>query len=192
MRRAVYAMRIWCITYPGVPKGATVKKFLRVGVVAASAIAAAVLVGAAWADTNASDAKIVPFTAKYAGTATVKITDGIADIVANGAGTGKPIGKSKITGKGKGDSTQQPCVPFTGPGSMTGIKGNINFLVLPGASGCGDEEGNVFSVSGRAKVVKGTKAFKTAKGTLKFTGVYDRGQGTFSIKFTGKLTVITP
>ena len=168
------------------------KRFLQAGVVALVATTAAVVVGAAWAGTTASDAKIVPFTAKYAGTATVKITDGIADIAANGVGAGTPIGKSKITGKGKGDSTQQPCVPFTGPGSMTGIKGNINFLVLPGASGCGDEEGNVFSVSGRAKVVKGTKVFKTAKGTLKFTGVYDRGQGTFSIKFTGKLHRSTP
>ncbi|MBM2822397.1 MAG: hypothetical protein HW413_1143 [Thermoleophilia bacterium] len=165
------------------------RKFLRAGVVALGVAAAAVLVGTAWAGTESGNAKIVPFTAKYAGTATVKITDGIADIAANGVGTGTPIGKGKITGKGKGDSTQQPCVPFTGPGSMTGTKGNINFLVLPGASGCGDEEGQVFSVSGRAKVLKGTKAFKTAKGTLKFTGVYDRGQGTFSIKFTGKLTV---
>jgi hypothetical protein len=170
-------------------KGATVKMFVRTGAVAIGVVIAAVVIGTAWAGTAASEAKIVPFTAKYAGTATVKITDGIADIAANGAGTGTPIGKSKITGKGKGDSTVQPCVPFTGPGSMTGIKGNINFLVLPGSSGCGDEEGNVFSVSGRAKVTKGTKAFKTAKGTLKFTGVYDRGQGTFSIKFIGKLTV---
>ena len=165
------------------------KTFLRAGVVALAAATAVVVVGAAWAGTESGNAKIVPFTAKYAGTATVKITDGIADIAANGAGTGTPIGKSKITGKGKGDSTVQPCVPFVGPGSMTGIKGNISFLVLPGSSGCGDEEGNVFSVSGRAKVTKGTKAFKTAKGTLKFTGVYDRGQGTFSIKFIGKLTV---
>jgi hypothetical protein len=158
-------------------------------VVALAAAVAVVVVGVAWAGTEAGNAKIVPFTAKYAGTATVKITDGIADIAAGGVGAGTPIGKGKIVGKGKGDSTQQPCVPFTGPGSMTGTKGNINFLVLPGSTGCGDEEGNIFSVSGRAKVTKGTKLFLRAKGTLKFTGVYDRGQGTFSIKFTGKLTV---
>jgi hypothetical protein len=153
------------------------------------AATAAVVVGVAWAGTEADNVKVVPYTAKYAGTATVKITDGIADIAASGIGAGIPIGKGKITGKGKGDSTQQPCVPFTGPGAMTGTKGNINFLVLPGSTGCGDEEGNIFSVSGRAKVTKGTKLFLRAKGTLKFTGVYDRGQGTFSIKFTGKLTV---
>ena len=165
------------------------RKFLRAGVVAAVAVTAAIVVGVAWAGTESGNAKVVPFTAKYAGTATTKVTDGIADIVASGKGAGVPIGKGTISGKGKGDTTQQPCVPFTGPGSMTGTKGNISFLVLPGSTGCGDEEGNVFSVSGRVKVTKGTKAFKTAKGTLKFTGVYDRGQGTFSIKFTGKLTV---
>ena len=163
------------------------KKFLRAGLIALAASIAAVVVGAAWAGT-ASEAKIVPFTAKYAGTAVVKVTDGVADIAASGVGTGVPIGKGKITGKGTGDTNQQPCVPFTGPGVMTGTKGNLSFQVVTG-SGCGDEEGNVFSVQGRAKVLKGTKLFKKVKGTLKFTGVYDRGQGTFSIKFTGKLTV---
>ena len=28
-----------------------------------------------------------------------------------------------------------------------------------------------------------------AKGTLKFTGTYDRSSGTFTVKFTGKLTL---
>jgi hypothetical protein len=72
--------------------------------------------------------------------------------------------------------------------NTTGTK--ILFKVLPGSTGCGDEEANVFSVSGRAQVTGGTKAFRKAKGSLKFTGVYDKGQGTFSVKFTGKLTVL--
>ena len=156
---------------------------------ALAAATAAVVVGAAWAGTSQRSVKIVPFTAKYAGTATAKVTDGVADIAANGVGTGKPIGKGKITGKGKGNSNQQPCVPFTGPGSMTGTKGNINFVVLPGSTGCGDEEGQSSASPAGPRCLKGTKIFKKAKGTLKFTGVYDRGQGTFSIKFTGKLTV---
>jgi len=187
MRRTRNAASIRCIADTRVPGGATVKNFLRAGVVALTASTAALVVGIASAGTT-GQAKTMPFTAKYAGTAVVKVTDGIADIAANGVGTGKPIGKGKITGKGKGDSTQQPCVPFTGPGVMTGAKGNLSFQVLTG-TGCGDEEGNVFSVTGRAKVLKGTKLFKKVKGTLKFTGVYDRGQGTFSIKFTGKLLV---
>ena len=50
--------------------------------------------------------------------------------------------------------------------------------MIPPSSGCGDEEGNVFSISGKAKVTGGTKLYKKATGTLKLTGVYDRGAGT--------------
>lgn len=165
------------------------KKVLRAGAVALVTATAATVVGAAWAGT-ASEAKIVSFTAKYAGTATTKVTDSVATIAANGAGTGTLIGKSKITGNGLADTSQQPCVPFTGPGSMANTTGTkILFKVLPGSTGCGDEEGNVFSVTGRAQVTGGTKAFRKAKGSLKLTGVYDKGQGTFSVKFTGKVTV---
>jgi hypothetical protein len=163
-----------------------VRKFLRAGVVALAAATAAVVVGAAWAGTEADSVKVIPFAAAYAGTATTKVTDDVVDIVANGVGAGIPIGKGRITGKGKG-LKQEPCVPFTGPGSMTGTKGNINFMVVPGSEGCGGE-GDSVSIVGRAKVTKGTKLFLRAKGTLKFTGVYDSAAGTFKVKFTGKLT----
>ena len=131
------------------------------------------------------------FTAKYAGTATVKVTDNVADIARTASARGTLIGKSKITGKGKGDASQQPCVPFTGPGSMTNSKGTkLNFKVLPGfVRVAATKRGKSSASCGRAKVLGGTKVFKKAKGNLKLTGVYDRGQGTFSIKFTGKLTV---
>lgn len=145
--------------------------------------------GTAWA-TPSGEARVVAFTARYAGTATTKVTDSVATIAANGAGTGTVIGKSKVTGNGVADTSQQPCAPFTGPGVMANATGTkITFKVVAGSSGCGDEEGNVFSLSGRALVLGGTKAFRKAKGSLKFTGVYYRGEGTFSVKFTGKLTV---
>lgn len=166
------------------------KNVLRSGVVVLATVASALLVGAAWAGTSAEAKKIVTFKAKYAGTAAVKVTDQVADIAATGPGTGTLIGKSKVTGKGKGDASQQPCVPFTGTGLMSNTSGTtIKFSVLPGSSGCGDEEGNVFSISGKAKVTGGTKLYKKATGTLKMTGVYDRGAGTFSITFSGKITV---
>lgn len=166
------------------------KNVLRAGVVALVAVAAALVVGAAWAGTATEAKKIVTFKAKYAGTAAVKVTDDVADISATGPGLGTLIGKSKVTGKGKGDASQQPCVPFSGTGLMSNTTGTtIKFQVLPSSSGCGDEEGNVFSISGRAKVTGGTKLYKKAIGTLKLTGVYDRGAGTFSITFTGKITV---
>ena len=43
-------------------------------------------------------------------------------------------------------------------------------------------------LSGKAAIVKGTGVLAKIRGTLKFTGVYDRGAGTFTVKFKGKLT----
>lgn len=164
--------------------------FRRTGVLALAGALAAVLAGAALAGTASPAVKIVTFKGKYAGTATTKITDNIADIAATGTGLGTLIGKSKVTGKGKGDTGQQPCVPFNGLGSLANATGTkLNFQVLPSSQGCGDEGGHVFSLNGRAKILSGTKAYKGAKGTLKLTGVYDRDQGTFSITFTGKITL---
>ena len=97
------------------------------------------LVLAGIAATVAFAATTVPFTAKYAGTAVTKATDNVVDITANGKGTGTLIGLGKITGAGKGDSSQQPCVPFTGLGKMSGPGGTITFKVNPQSSGCGDE-----------------------------------------------------
>lgn len=159
----------------------------------AYALAAAALVLAMGAGSAlAVTPKKVLFAAAYSGTAVVKVTDNVADIAANGTGKGTLIGAGKITGIGKGDASQQPCVPFTGPGSITGsgktAKTKLTFKVLDSSSGCGDEAGKVFSISGKAMVVKGTGALAKAKGTLKFTGIYDRDAGTFSIKFKGTLT----
>ena len=137
----------------------------------------------------ASSAKIVVFTATYSGTATTKVTDNVADISASGTGKGTPLGAGKISGVGKGDTSVQPCVPFTGPGTMTGTgKNKLSFKVIAGSTACGDEAGQVFSISGKAAVVKGTGVLAKVRGTLKFTGTYDREAGTFAVKFKGKLT----
>jgi hypothetical protein len=138
----------------------------------------------------ATKPKKVPFTATYTGTAVVQVTDQVAAISANGTGKGTMLGTSTITGKGTADASQQPCAPFTGPGTMTAANGTkLAFTFVSGSQGCGDEQGQVFSVSGKASVTSGGGALKKAKGLLKFNGVYDRGQGTFSVKFTGILAV---
>jgi len=130
----------------------------------------------------------IAFTAKYAGTAVTKVTDNVVDISATGTGKGTVIGAGKVSGKGTGDTSQQPCVPFGGTGKMTGVAGTTSsFKVLPTSKGCGDEAGQVFSLSGKATVVKATGKLAKAKGTLRFTGTYDRGAGTFSVKFAGSL-----
>lgn len=135
----------------------------------------------------ATSVKVINFSAKYSGTATVKVTDDVADISATGKGTGVPIGAGTVSGTGKGDTSQQPCASWGGTGVLKGTKGTITFKMLAGTQACGDEEGNLFSLVGRAQVTKATGKLAKAKGTLKVTGSYDRGAGTFTAKFAGKL-----
>lgn len=153
----------------------------------AGAVIATTLTGTALAAADTMSVKI-PFTATYAGKAVTTVNDGIADISSAGKGTATLIGAGKIAGKGKGDSTQQPCVPFSGTGAMTGPRGTVSFKVVPTSVGCGDEAGQQFSITGRATVTRATGKLAKARGTLKFKGRYDRGSGSFSIKFTGTLT----
>jgi len=148
-------------------------------------LAASVLVaGTAVAGTTA---KKLPFAASYTGNATTKVTDNIAAISATGTGTGTFVGKSTISGLGSGDTSKQPCVPFTGTGLMSGVA-KLTFKVAPGSVSCGDEKGEIFSISGHITVLKGTGKLAKAKGTLKMTGTYDHTSGAFSVKFFGTLT----
>lgn len=150
-----------------------------------TAIAALVLTLVAAAAIAAT--KPIAFVGVYKGTATTNQTDNTVAITANGTGTGTLIGAAKITGTGTGDSSVRPCVPFTGTGSMKGAKGTIVFKVVPGASSCGDDAGQLFSFTGKATVLKATGTLLKAKGTLKMTGTYDRTSGAFTAKFKGTL-----
>ena len=132
--------------------------------------------------------KPLAFTGKYTGTATTQAADNVVTINANGTGSGSLIGVGKVTGAGKGDSSVQPCVPFTGTGKVSGPKGTLIFKVNPGSSGCGDQAGQQFTVSGKATVLKGTGLLAKRKGTLHMSGTYDRTSGAFTVKFTGSLT----
>jgi hypothetical protein len=132
-------------------------------------------------------AKPVAFVGTFKGTATTNQTDNSVAIAANGTGTGTLIGATKITGNGTGDTSQRPCIPFTGTGSMKGAKGTITFKVIPGATSCGDDAGQLFSFTGKATVLKATGKLLKAKGTLKMTGTYDRQSGAFTAKFKGTL-----
>lgn len=159
-------------------------KHRRITFIAVALAGAMLLAGAALA----RSATNIAFTAKYAGTAVTKVTDNVVDITATGAGKGTIIGAGKVTGKGTGDTSQQPCVPFGGTGRMTGIAlTTITFKVTNVSKGCGDESGQTFSLVGKAVVLKATGKLKNAKGTLKFTGSYNRGTGAFSVKFFGTL-----
>jgi hypothetical protein len=150
-------------------------------------VAIAIFAGGSLAGTTAV-AKKIAFSAKYSGTAVTKVTDNTVAITATASGSATLLGSSTLAGSGSGDSSVRPCIPFGGSGSLTGKGGSLAFKVTSGASGCGDEQGSIFAVTGHATVTKATGKLAKAKGTLKFTGTYDRDAGTFSVKFTGTLT----
>ena len=130
----------------------------------------------------------MPFTAKYSGKAVVNTTDTIATITANGVGKGSVIGAGKVSGKGKANTAVRPCVPFTGLGTMTGTgrtkltQGRPRHARLRGRSRRGLQP-----LRTRHRHQRHREA-REGEGLLKLTGVYDRGNGTFTVKFTGTLT----
>ena len=150
------------------------------------ALALVVLVTAATA--LAAKPKKVAFTGSYSGQATTQLNGNTATIAATGNGTGTMLGSSTLTGQGTGDTSVQPCVPWGGTGMLAGKGSSLAFKVVSTAKGCGDDGGHLFSVSGYVSVTKATGKLAKAKGTLRFTGVYSRDDGSFSVKFTGTLT----
>jgi hypothetical protein len=122
--------------------------------------------------------KPIAFAGHYTGTATTQAADNVVTINASGAGASATIGAGKVTGKGLGNSSVQ----------IAGPKGTLTFKVNPGSSGCGDEAGQLFSVSGKATVLKGTGLLIGRHGVLRMSGTFDRSSGAFTVKFTGSLT----
>lgn len=160
------------------------KKF-RISILAlAVALIAATTAGA----TTGTKPVLVHFTGAYSGRASTQINGTVATISANGTGKGTLIGAGSIAGQGTGDTSQQPCIPFGGTGTIKGATGTIAFKLLPGANSCGDEGGHNFAVVGHLTVLKATGKLAKAKGTLKMTGSYSHDDGSFSIKLFGTLT----
>ena len=163
--------------------------FRILGVIAAAAATAALAAGAALA-AKPPVHRPVTFTASFSGKAVIRVSGATADISADAIGTAVLLGKSKLSGKGVGKSTE-PCPLFGGTATITGAKGmKLNFLVAPAAgNACTDEDAQLFSLSGRATVKGGTGKYLRSKGTFKFSGTFDRGTGLFSVKFKGLLTI---
>jgi hypothetical protein len=160
------------------------KKF-RISIVAVAVVALTAVTAAA---ALAAAPKKVPFTGKYSGTATTKVTGTAAAISASGTGKATTIGAGSITGLGAGDTSQQPCIPFTGTGKMTGKSGTITFKVLTSSSSCGDEGGHNFTITSHLAVLKATGKLAKAKGTLRMIGTYSHDDGSFSVSISGTLT----
>src|SRR5262245_4370578 len=166
-------------------KESAMKTFRGFAVAAAVAAAAAVIATSAFAVA----AKTVPFRASFKGTAVVRVSGGHAEIVsAKATGTGMPIGKATLFGSGAGNSSE-PCPLFGGPATITTKAGKLRFVIAPtGGSACTNEEGQLFTLSGRAKIKGGTRKYARAKGSFKFAGSFNRSTGVFSVKFLGTLS----
>ena len=134
--------------------------------------------------------KTVAFKGHYAGQVTEKVNGTDVTALTTGTGTGTVIGKGKLTGTVTASTANPPCSPIAGKGWLTGAKGKLKVTVLPTSRGCAasDTDQNNITVSGTVKVAGGTLLFRKAKGSVHFSGSYDRTSGAFSIKLTGKLT----
>jgi hypothetical protein len=168
-----------------IPQKERILTKFRISIVALAVVALTAVTAAA---ALAAAPKKVAFLGKYSGTATTKVDGNSATIAANGKGTATTIGAGAITGLGSGDTSQQPCIPFTGTGTIKGAGGTITFKVIPGSSGCGDEGGHNFTITSHLAVLKATGKLAKAKGTLKLTGAYSHDDGSFSVKVSGTLT----
>ena len=130
----------------------------------------------------------IAFVGSYSGKATTLVSGTTVAITANGSGSGTLIGSGTMTANGTGDTSQQPCVPFGGTGTITGAGGTIAFKASPGASGCGDEDGQNFTVKAYLAITSATGKLAKVKGTLRAVGTYSREDGSFQVKLTATLT----
>ena len=153
-------------------------------------IAAVVLAAIVATSAFAAAQKKITFSGSYKGTVTEKVDGSNVTAVANGSGKGTLIGTSKLAGTVQATTANPPCSPISGPGTISGSKGKLKITVVTGSRGCaaGEDDQDNISVSGTAKVAGGTAMFKKAKGSLHFSGHYDRKAGSFNVKLTGSLT----
>jgi hypothetical protein len=152
-----------------------------VSLIAALAVAAVCVGSAVGSSTN--------FTASYSGKVTESVNGNAVTATPKGNGKATLIGKGTMTGTVSGNTSNPPCSPLSGPGTLKGTKGTLTLKLLTGSRACaaGQDDQNNISFSGSAKVTGGTGALKKARGTLRYSGHYDRGTGAFNVKLTGTL-----
>jgi hypothetical protein len=155
-------------------------------IVVAAAVAAAVIPGYAPASPVAHAAKTVKFSGKYSGRASVTVKGSaikISSVSGSGSGTDS---LTKLTGSNGTGHTSGTCGFFSGPASISGSGGSLTLAVKSSSKGCG--ESNVKSVSGSATVSSGSGKLRGAKGTLSFSGSYNKSSGSFSVTISGTLS----
>jgi hypothetical protein len=160
-----------------------VKRFRATATLVGGLAVAAVVVGSALGSSSSA------FVASYRGTVTEKVVGQTVTTVPRGKGTGTPIGKSTLTGTVTATTANPPCSPLRGPGTLAGKAGKLKVTLQPTARACaaGEDDQDNISFSGTAKINNGTGKFRGAKGTLRFSGHYDRSSGAFNVKLKGTL-----
>jgi hypothetical protein len=150
----------------------------------------AALVLTAIAAGTAVAARSTAFTGTYAGTVTEKVNGQAVTATAKGSGKGTVLGKGKLSGTVSATTANPPCSPISGPGTITGSGGMLKLTVVNTSRGCAasETEQDSITISGTAKVTGGTLKFKKARGSLHFSGHYDRKNGSFNVKLTGTLS----
>jgi hypothetical protein len=135
-------------------------------------------------------AQSVSFKGTYKGTATEKVDGQTVTAAVSGAGTGSVVGKGRLTGTVTATTANPPCSPLNGPGTISGKSGNLKLVLVTPAPGCAptDEDQTSSTLAGTAQGKGGTAKFKKARGTLHFSGHYDRKAGTFTVTLTGSLS----
>ena len=131
----------------------------------------------------------INFTASYKGKVTEVVNGAAVTGTPKGTGKASRIGKGTMTGAASGTTSNPPCTPLGGAGTLKGSKGTLKLKLLTGSRACaaGQDDQNNISYSGNAKVTGGTGALKGATGKLHYSGHYDRGTGAFNVKLTGTL-----
>src|ERR1022692_2837874 len=104
----------------------------------------------------------------------------VAHAAAKVAFSGKYSGHASVTVSG----TSVTISSVTGTG--TGTDGRLSLAVKSSSSGCGS--GNQISVKGSATVKGVSGKLKKAKGTVTFTGTYNKTTGNFTITISGPLS----
>ena len=160
------------------------KGFRIIPTLIAAAALAAVVTG------TAIGAQTTKFKGTYKGTVTEKVAGSSVTALAKGTGTGTVVGKGALNGTVTATTANPPCSPLNGPGTISGPKGKLKITVVTGSRGCAasEDDQDSITVSGTAKVKGGTAKFTKARGSLHFSGHYDRKAGTFTVTLTGTLT----
>jgi hypothetical protein len=136
----------------------------------------------------ALSAKSHRFTASYSGKGHGAVIGTIASGSATLVGRGKPIGRGTLKGSARGVFTSRTCIRFSGTAVLNGTAGSFRLSTHRGRACASGTNPNRVSFSGTAKVSRGTRRFRGARGIVSFHGTYARESGAVTISLTGKLT----